>query len=327
MLSHQNLRKLSTKATSNVDKEESLQIGEAKKIIKEKSFIATYVPLKVEWINSLDNYEGAKEAYFTWSLNLATCARLLDTIISCTDEYIVDEVEATLMQRKICKQLSSLWTLPKVINNFSEFRKELEIIEYRKNLIFNKESMGIELSTEEKTLGFAFHGNLFSPFTIATKTISNYLDLPDSSKWVLCLDEAEFLAEVHHQILNTHMRSANDILFKITTMPYRHHTLSTTVEAHINVGHDLEYIYIDKLGTINMNQTTSDATIEKFATKLFENRLKQFNTIDGISLENLVGLSKLSQDTSELSDNDALLKLIDSHCNTATKDRANMRQI
>lgn len=323
MLSHQNLRKLSTKATSNVDKEESLQIGEAKKIIKEKSFIATYVPLKVEWINSLDNYEGAKEAYFTWSLNLATCARLLDTIISCTDEYIVDEVEATLMQRKICKQLSSLWTLPKVINNFSEFRKELEIIEYRKNLIFNKESMGIELSTEEKTLGFAFHGNLFSPFTIATKTISNYLDLPDSSKWVLCLDEAEFLAEVHHQILNTHMRSANDILFKITTMPYRHHTLSTTVEAHINVGHDLEYIYIDKLGTINMNQTTSDATIEKFATKLFENRLKQFNTIDGISLENLVGLSKLSQDTSELSDNDALLKLIDSHCNTATKDRAN----
>jgi len=322
MLSHQNLRKLSDKIISNADNDESSQIDEAKKIIKEKSFIATYVPLKVEWINSLENYEGAKEAYFTWSLNLATCARFLDTIISCTDEYIEDEVEATLMQRKICKQLSNLWTLPKTINNFSEFRKELENIEYKKNLIFNKEAMGIELNVEEKTLGLAFHGNLFSPFTIATKAISNYLDIPDSSKWVLCLDEAEFLAEAHHKILNTHMRSANEIFFKITTMPYRHHTLSTTVKAHINVGHDLEYIYIDKLGTTNMNQTTADVTIEKFATKLFENRLKQFNTIEGISLEGLVGLSKLSQDTTELIDDDELLGLIESHCNPATKERA-----
>ncbi|GAC19483.1 ORC-CDC6 family AAA ATPase [Paraglaciecola arctica] len=322
MLSHQNLRKLSVKVIDNEDNEEFRQIEEAKKVIREKSFIATYVPLKVEWINSLENYEGSKEAYFTWSLNLATCARLLDTIISCTEEYIEGEVKATLMQRKICKQLSILWTLPKIINNFSDFRKELEIIEYRKNLIFNKESMGIELGEEDKMLGISFHGSLFAPFTIATKTIANYLDIPESSKWVLCLDEAEFLAEVHHQILNTHMRSANDIFFKITTMPYRHHTLSTTVEANINVGHDLEYIYIDKLGTINMNQTTSDARIEKFATKLFENRLKQFTKIGDISLEGLVGLSKLSQDTTKLTDNDELLKLIDSHCNPATKERA-----
>ena len=33
------------------------------------------------------------------------------------------------------------------------------------------------------------------------------------------------------------MRSASDLVFKITTMPYRHHTLDTDVVANINIGH------------------------------------------------------------------------------------------
>ncbi|MEM5545265.1 hypothetical protein [Pseudoalteromonas fuliginea] len=319
MLSHQNLRKLVNKSSeTNFDKE---NIAKAKDIIDCKKLIATYVPLKVEWVNSLDNYDNSQERYFIWSLNLATCVRLLDTVSSCIDEYIIDEVEATLIQRQICKKLSKLWTLKKQVNNTIELRQELEVLEYEKNLAFNKESMGIELSTDEKALGFAFHGNLFSPFTIATKQVSEALDIPDDCKWILCLDEAEFLSKRHHEILNTHMRSANDIFFKVTTMPYRHHTLATTVSANINVGHDLEYVYIDKLGTINMNQTESDRQIQLFATKLFENRLRHYSNLT-LTLEDFIGLSKLSQDTAELVSDEKLFSLIKQHCNEATIARA-----
>ncbi|CAM3720338.1 ORC-CDC6 family AAA ATPase [Pseudoalteromonas maricaloris] len=320
MLSHQNLRRLSRKQPA--DPIELENINEAKKIIEEKELIATYVPLKVEWVNSLNNFENSKERYFIWSLNLATCARLLDTLTSCIEEYIDDDVEATLIQRSICKELSSLWLTDKIVNNADELRKELESLEYQKNLVFNKESMGITLSDEDKSLGLAFHGNLFSTFTIATKTIARSLQIPEYCKWVLCLDEAEFLSKKHHEILNTHMRSANDIFFKVTTMPYRHHTLSTTVSANVNVGHDLEYVYIDKLGTINMNQTQSDKQIQLFATKLFENRLRQFDFKNVVTLESLVGESKLSQDTTELVNEDTLMTLIERHCNEPTIARA-----
>ena len=322
MLSHQNLRKLAKKSGPKFDKQSNQESAEAKNIIDNKSLIATYVPLKVEWVNSLENFENAKEKYFIWSLNLATCAKLIDTAISCVDEYINDEIEATLIERSICKQLSYLWTISTVLNNFSDLRKELETLEYEKNLLFNKESMGIELSSAEKSLGLAFHGNLFSPFTIATKRISDALSIPKHCKWILCLDEAEFLSKAHHEILNTYMRSANDIFFKITTMPYRHHTLSTTVNANINVGHDLEYVYIDKLGTINMNQSSSDKKIQGFAEKLFKNRVKQLGNMDDISLDDLVGVSILSQDTTHLITDDKLLDLIISHCNEATQKRA-----
>ncbi|RTR32791.1 hypothetical protein [Shewanella atlantica] len=322
MLSHQNLRKLANKHLSSSDKQERNNISEAKTIIEQRSLVATYVPLKVEWVNSLENYENSKDKYFIWSLNLATCARLIDTAKSCIDAYVEDEVDAVLVQRNVCKNLSRLWTLPRLINNFQELRRELEILEYEKNLMFNKESMGLTLTNEEKVLGMAFHGNLFSPFTIATKQISSALNIPDNSKWVLCLDEAEFLSKEHHQILNTHMRSANDIFFKITTMPYRHHTLSTTVNANVNVGHDLEYIYIDKLGTINKNQKSSDKIIQEFATKLFVNRLRQFDSDSTKTLETLVGHSKLAQDTNELVTDEALLVMIENHCNEVTYTRA-----
>tara|TARA_B100000700_G_scaffold37345_1_gene36912 strand:- start:10312 stop:12087 length:1776 start_codon:yes stop_codon:yes gene_type:complete len=320
MLSHQNLRKLSKKV--GTDSLESNNIQKAKEVIKEKNLIATYVPLKVEWVNSLNNFENSKEMYFIWSLNLATCARLLDTLTSCTDEYISDDVEAALAQRAICRELSDLWLSDKKVNNADELRRELESLEYQKNLVFNKESMGITLSDKEKSLGLAFHASLFSPFTIATKKIADSLEIPEYCKWVLCLDEAEFLSKKHHEILNTHMRSANDIFFKITTMPYRHHTLSTTVSANVNVGHDLEYVYIDKLGTINMNQTQSDRQIQLFATKLFENRLRQFDCNSAVTLESLVGESKLSQDTTELVTEDTLMQLIERHCNESTIERA-----
>lgn len=321
MLAHSNLRKLSLRNEKKLDNEKYLL---ARDIIDSKKFIATYIPLKVEWINSLHNYDKNNFIHFIWSLNLATCARLIDTARSCVEEYFDEDIERTLVQRKICKALSNLWQLDSSINNFSDLSRELERIEYNKTLLFNKEAMGIKLTDSEKLLGFSFHNSLFMPFSAAVKEISRILNIPDNCQWVICLDEAEFLSQEHHQILNTHMRSANEVFFKITTMPYRHHTLSTTVESNINVGHDLEYIYIDKLGTINMNQSASDSVIQDFAAQLFENRINRYSqlTEETLTLEKLLGKSKLAQDTTSLVNDEQLMELINKHCNEPTRKRA-----
>jgi hypothetical protein len=117
------------------------------------------------------------------------------------------------------------------------------------------------------------------------------------------------------------MRSASDLVFKITTMPYRHHTLDTDVEANINIGHDLEYVYIDKLGTSHFNQQSSDKIIQEFAEKLFVNRLK-YHQKNFLTLEELVGKSVLTQSTPDIAENTYVIELIKKHCNPDTINRA-----
>lgn len=311
MLSHDNLSKLAT------------EYDKAKECIESKQFIATYVPLRVEWVNSLNNYNNSNDGYFIWSLNLSLCAHLLDTIRSCLDCYIIDDIEQLVAERNICMEISEIWfsDLNIKINNLQGIRNELEKIEFKKNLTFNKEVMGIKLTDAEKRIGEAFHTTLFKPFEFATKIIKRCLSLPSENRWVVCIDEAEFLTKSHHQILNTYMRSASNLVFKITTMPYRHHTLDTNVEANINVGHDLEYVYIDKLGTSHFNQQTADKIIQDFAEKLFINRLKSHDR-PSVSLEELVGTSILTQSTPDVVDKDDVIALISKHCNDETIKRA-----
>ena len=311
MLAHENLSKLAS------------FYPKAKAIIDEKNFIATYVPLRVEWVNSLNNYELKKEEYFIWSLNLSLCAKLLDTIRSCIDSYIEDEIEQLFVERDICLAISEVWFTDEnnSLNNLNLIRNELEKVEFRKNLVFNKEAMGIALTVEETRIGEVFHTTLFKPFEFASRIIKRKLSLPENNRWVVCIDEAEFLTKNHHQTLNTFMRSASDLVFKITTMPYRHHTLDTNVAANINIGHDLEYIYIDKLGTSHLNQQASDKIIQDFAEKLFVNRLK-YHHKNFLTLEQLVGKSILTQSTPDIVENEYVIQLIEKHCNADTITRA-----
>ncbi|ENO3041042.1 hypothetical protein ACTT3R_003407 [Enterobacter ludwigii] len=312
MLAHENLSKLGE------------FYPKAKDLIGSRNFIATYVPLRVEWVNSLNNYESKKEEYFIWSLNLSLCANLLDTIRSCIDCYIEDEIEQLFVERKICLDISDVWFSNDnlKLNNLNDIRNELERVEFKKNLAFNKEAMGVTLSDEESRIGEAFHTTLFKPFEFASRIIKRKLSLQESNRWIVCIDEAEFLTKNHHQTLNTFMRSASDLVFKITTMPYRHHTLDTDVAANINIGHDLEYVYIDKLGTSHLNQQNSDKIIQEFAEKLFVNRLKYHHKND-ITLEQLVGKSVLTQSTPDIAENTYVMKLIEKHCNADTINRAN----
>ncbi|EMC2478124.1 hypothetical protein ACPF31_002156 [Vibrio cholerae] len=311
MLSHSNLK--------------NIKDERAQSIIKDKSIIATYVPLKVDWVNSVNNFGDHTDEYFKWSLNLSTCSRLIETIKSCIEEYIEDEIEQLRLESRLSKSISEFWLgKDKVVNNLSGIQYELERIEYMKSLFFNKLSMGLPTSDEENKAGESFHNNLFSPFSIVTKLVNREFGFDSEvTKWVLCIDEAEFLTEDHLKIINTHMRSSSDLYFKITTMPYRHSTLGTFVSANVNIHHDLNYVYIDRLGTHNKNQDIADSTIYDFAIKLFENRLKRYNFPSDIELNKLVGESQLTSLDGDFDDDEYILSLVEKHCTPELIARAN----
>ncbi|HIE4011934.1 TPA: hypothetical protein ACXNH5_003950 [Serratia marcescens] len=307
MLSHECLTKLNDK--------------KAKKIIDERSFIATYIPLKVEWVNSIGDIDDNNQL-FKWSLNLSSCARFLDTIRSCLHSYIDDEIDRILKEKSICNKISELW-LSRKLNTITDIYDELEITEYKKNIIFNKMKLGLKLSDDDLMVGLNFNTDLFKPLIMALSTVRKEIGFSNSSTFCVCIDEAEFLTKEHHRILNTHMRSYNEIVFKITTMPYRHYTLETETGTPLNMGHDFDYLNIDKQGLHGSSKNNSNNFFENFAEKLFRKRIKNSSIINkDITLEFLLGNSILVDSPKDALPDNELMEKVREYCDSSTIKRA-----
>ncbi|CAI1774804.1 TPA: hypothetical protein ACKQDQ_003782 [Serratia marcescens] len=307
MLSHECLTKLNDE--------------KAKKIIDERSFIATYIPLKVEWVNSIGDIDDNNQL-FKWSLNLSSCARFLDTIRSCLHSYIDDEIDRILKEKSICNKISELW-LSRKLNTITDIYDELEITEYKKNIIFNKMKLGLKLSDDDLMVGLNFNTDLFKPLIMALSTVRKEIGFSNSSTFCVCIDEAEFLTKEHHRILNTHMRSYNEIVFKITTMPYRHYTLETETGTPLNMGHDFDYLNIDKQGLHGSSKNNSNNFFENFAEKLFRKRIKNSSIINkDITLEFLLGNSILVDSPKDALPDNELMEKVREYCDSSTIKRA-----
>ncbi|WP_174847155.1 ORC-CDC6 family AAA ATPase [Yersinia artesiana] len=307
MLSHECLTKLNDE--------------KARKIIEQRSFIATYIPLKVEWVNSIGDIDDNNQL-FKWSLNLSSCARFLDTIRSCLHSYIEDEIDRIIREKSICNKISELW-LSKKLNTITDIYDELEITEYKKNIVFNKMKLGLKLSNDDLMVGLNFNADLFKPLTMALSTVRKEIGLSNSSTFCVCIDEAEFLTKEHHRILNTHMRSYNEIVFKITTMPYRHYTLETDTGTPLNMGHDFDYLNIDKQGLHGSSNNKSHNFFENFADNLFRKRIKNSSIINkDITLELLLGNSILVDSPKDALPDDKLMEKVREYCDSSTIKRA-----
>ncbi|WP_407321169.1 ORC-CDC6 family AAA ATPase [Dickeya ananatis] len=307
MLSHECLTKLNDE--------------KARKIIDQRSFIATYIPLKVEWVNSIGDIDDNNQL-FKWSLNLSSCARFLDTIRSCLHSYIENEIDRVIKEKSICNKISELW-LSKKLNTITDIYDELEITEYKKNIIFNKMKLGLKLSNDDIMVGLNFNTDLFKPLIMALSTVRKEIGFSNSSTFCVCIDEAEFLTKEHHRILNTHMRSYNEIVFKITTMPYRHYTLETVTGTPLNMGHDFDYLNIDKQGLHGSSNNNSHSFFENFADKLFRKRINNSSIINkDITLEFLLGNSILVDSPKDALPDDKLMEKVREYCDSSTIKRA-----
>ncbi|WP_417655492.1 hypothetical protein [Pseudoalteromonas atlantica] len=309
MLSHEYLSKLENE--------------KAKEIIENNTFIATYIPLKVEWVNSIKSFSSDDSSLFKWCLNLSSCSRFIDTVRSIINCNVKNKIDRIIQEEKISRAISDVW-LSESLDNLSQISQELEKIEYKKNIYFNKIKLGITPSEAELEIGINFTADLFKPIHMAINIVKNTLNIGELSTWCVCIDEAEFLSLEHHKILNTYMRSYSDIVFKITTMPYRHYTLETTVGTPINIGHDFEYIYVDKLGLNNRTQQENQPRFEEFAEKLFQSRIKGTKLErSGLTLKSILGKSELLDTSTGTDLGSTFIKSMEKHCDSKTIARAN----
>lgn len=301
------------------------QDARAKAIVNKKSFIATFVPFKPEFLAKLQSIESDSQQsdfFFTWGVNLSSCSRFLNIIKHCIRKYSKSSVESVIHERNISSKLGQLWLGDK-FDTLDSLDISLSTLEFEKNFSFNKASLGFPLTSDDLAIGEKFHTDLFSPIKMAIEVLKKELSFSDETTWAICLDEAEVLTERQWKLINTQLRTYTEVVFKITTMPYKHKTLKTNVDENLNPKHDFDYIYLDRLGTIDKSQKDADKVILEFAEKLFDKKVagsKLSGT--GVTLKYLLGRSDLTDNSIGLIPNNKIMYYVNRYCNPSTVERA-----
>lgn len=323
MLSHDHLAMLSD--------------ARAQSAIREQQFIGVYVPTRLEWVGTLKNKpwqsETQKEQFFQWRLNISSCLALITTLESCIRSYCGDRGNQARVEVDLASQLAKAWVDDSQIDTLDALRRDLQRIEYDKHiLIARSRATGTQFPSGAGP-GVAFESDLFVPLRRGINLATDILKLNRECTWLVCLDEAEFLEELHHRILNSHMRAYTDnVFFKLTTMPYCHYTLATNTDVALDVGHDFEYVYIDSDPVLYAKSAGEKSPLGTlFARTLFNRRLAASGFLDEQNqitnsqeyIEAFLGRSELLDEKDEdWSDNSQNMELMRKFCSTETVFRA-----
>ena len=231
MLAHDHLSKFSHRTATD--------------ITTRRAFIGTFVPMRADWIGTLKNkpWDSSTEESFRWRLNLSCCVAFTDTVESCLNVYMSGS-ERAFAERDLARLLGKSWFTDnrRSINTITDLRSVLEDVEWAKQV-----SCLSQLSRPERNSlgGSTFDLELFSPIRRGIQVLKRVIKFPQDAVWALALDELEFLEPAHHRLINTYLRAKSDLAFKLSTMPYFHHTPQTNSDQPIVSGNDFDYVYLD----------------------------------------------------------------------------------
>jgi len=295
----------------------------------EKNLIGVYVPASAAFTGDLKNKswqsELEAENYFVWRLNLHVCSALTHIIESCVNQYsIEDDLNKTeALIKKICLLLGKAWSDGKEeVHSVDNLRLLLTTIELR-----HQKELRIRRMSSVKNDPYEDHfdTDLMLPFKNSINIIKTVIKIPKDAVWMICLDEIEYLSTLHHRILNSQIRSASsDLIFKMATMPFAHHTLATNFGDPVREGNDFEYINVDQ-ESIDRRGGHVEGDFLIFAREMFKRRIaSKGKHLSSLDLKSLLGTSKIieSKRVNLDSDIDNIFYLLRKHANPATIARA-----
>lgn len=252
---------------------------EAKKIVKEKEFIAIYVPMHLEFVapfkeSGLD--EEMQIAFFQFGFNCILAQAMLVELKS-----IIDDVDDKLLRVKtmvsLVEILTETWFEGTVKEIYDFDALSSRILQMYYTIDWKKENL--------ESIPSAFKRQICTPLLIVKDKIRKIASLEKEPTWIICVDEAEFLNETMQKCINNIFRSdSNRIALKVATLPYYHKTLETLVEnVTVSDGNDFSFRVVD------MDFDSSDFV--SLTNKLCAHRLKdRFNsTLECCDLESFLG--------------------------------------
>lgn len=290
--------------------------------IAQRARKGTFVPMRADWIGTLKNKfwlsAEANEALFQWRLNLSTCVAFIDTAESCLKEYC-SSVERPFAERDLSRMLAKSWfgKTDKSVGTLANLRTALEDAEWAKQLT----SLARPCADDEQATSFDLQ--LFSPLHRGIQVLKRVVKFPQGTIWALALDELEFLEPRHHELINTCLRGKSDLAFKLSTMPYFHHTLQTTTSQPIVAGNDFDYVYLDNDPGI---RRSDPANWETWAQSVLSRRIAFVEGRDhsDFTVERLLGNESplLDEKPSSWSQDSQMMGLLRKYSNSKTIERA-----
>ncbi len=260
----------------------------------DKRLIGVYIPANIGIVGSLATKvwptEAAGERFFQWRMNIHSCASAITIMRSCLDFYVPDEDERVATEARLCRTLSELWTSgTRIENSLTALRDAVLDVEAHKL----QELERVRVLAGSVVPNDYFDCELFQPLKHALQKLQTLHAAPAECQWLICVDEAEYLTVSHHRALNTLMRaSSGNVVYKIATMPYAHHTLQTNIGVDLVEGQDFEYINVDQ-NPVDITGEESSKTFRRFARRIFEQRIAKVEDLKGVSLQQLLGPSPL----------------------------------
>jgi hypothetical protein len=215
----------------------------AKKIALEKNYIGIYVPMNLEFLGAFTHQEvpeSQKLIFFQFAFNCSLAQAFLHELSAIIEDYD-DPIQRAIIIRELAKKISHVW--------FPDADKErlvtlTDISDYINKMYYKKD---VSIGTLEDT-PISFKGTLCTPIQSVGSSVANVLQLKSDLRWLICIDEAEFLSESYLKCINTLFRSdSKGIIIKMATLPFRHttkETLAPGVFAEAN-GNDFNYRIVD----------------------------------------------------------------------------------
>lgn len=251
----------------------------AKKLVKEKNYIAVYVPMHLEFVLPFNNKklnEKSMIQLFQVAFNCYLSESLLTEIKSMVED-IDDEIERIKAQLNIIHDIEELW--------FGETSgaSDFETVTKRVRKIY----YGIDWDNANlETVPAVFKRQICSPLVACQKVIVSSLNLEEEPTWIVCVDEAEFLNTTLQRCINGIFRSdSNRIALKIATLPFYHSTLETLEEGIVvSDGNDFKYTMVD--------MSFEEPDFIGLTNSLCSHRLKERFSVEEIcgSLEEFIGV-------------------------------------
>ena len=217
-----------------------IEADKAKKLVEEKKYIALYVPMHLEFVNSAISPTMSVEEKcksFLIAFNCLLAQSFLHEIESILSDFKgIDQAKKTI---ELSRYINSMWFLDKELSNYS-----LTALADKVNSVFYGNLVS---SAHEIDISAVFYAKLCAPLLSVKEKVECILNLSNDPTWIICIDEAEFLDKDIQKLINSIFRSdSNKIAIKMATLPYMHVTLET-IDPKISVSsvNDFSYKVID----------------------------------------------------------------------------------
>ena len=218
-----------------------IQDPKAQKIVKDKDFIAIYVPMHLEFVaffNDSTLPEELQATFFQFGFN-CKLAEALITELNSIIEDVQDKIKRARMMVALVECLDQTWfgSGTTDIYDFSALSNKINQMYY---------SADWE-NTNLVHIPAIFKRQICTPLLSVKSKITEILNLEHEPTWIVCVDEAEFLNETSQKCINNVFRSdSNRIALKVATLPYYHKTLNTLVpDVYVDDGNDFSFRVVD----------------------------------------------------------------------------------